>query len=42
MIPKFHGEKLTDIPDEDLAELLVSLTFLSASKFKMLFAGGVT
>ncbi|KZZ97044.1 hit family protein 1 [Ascosphaera apis ARSEF 7405] len=22
VIPKFHGEKLTDIPDEDLAELL--------------------
>lgn len=23
MIPKFHGAKLTDIPDEELAELLV-------------------
>ena len=24
MIPKFHGAKLTDIPDEDLVEVLVS------------------
>lgn len=24
MIPKFHGAKLTDIPDEDLLEVLVS------------------
>lgn len=23
VIPKFHGAKLTDIPDEDLGELLV-------------------
>jgi hypothetical protein len=23
VIPKFHGAKLTDIPDEDLRELLV-------------------
>lgn len=23
MIPKFHGAKLTDIPDEDLLEILV-------------------
>ena len=23
VIPKYHGEKLVDIPDEDLAELLV-------------------
>lgn len=26
MIPKFHGAKLTDIPDEDLLEILVSET----------------
>lgn len=24
VIPKFHGPKLTDIPDEDLVEVLVS------------------
>lgn len=24
VIPKFHGAKLTDIPDEDLLEILVS------------------
>ena len=24
MIPKFHGAKLTDIPDDDLLEILVS------------------
>jgi len=24
VIPKFHGAKLTDIPDEHLAEILVS------------------
>lgn len=24
MIPKFHGAKLTDIPDADLLEILVS------------------
>lgn len=23
VIPKFHGKKLTDIPDEDLLEILV-------------------
>jgi hypothetical protein len=23
VIPKFHGAKLTDIPDEDLSEILV-------------------
>ncbi len=23
VIPKYHGEKLVDIPDEDLAEILV-------------------
>jgi hypothetical protein len=23
VIPKFHGEKLTDIPDDTLAEILV-------------------
>jgi hypothetical protein len=23
VIPKFHGAKLTDIPDEDLLEILV-------------------
>jgi hypothetical protein len=26
VIPKFHGAKLTDIPDEDLLEILVSET----------------
>ena len=25
MIPKFHGEKLVDIPDEQLAECLVCI-----------------
>lgn len=25
MVPKFHGEKLTDIPDDSLAEILVRL-----------------
>jgi hypothetical protein len=25
VIPKFHGAKLTDIPDDDLRELLVSI-----------------
>jgi hypothetical protein len=24
VIPKYHGAKLTDIPDEDLLEILVS------------------
>jgi hypothetical protein len=24
VIPKFHGEKLVDVPDEDLSEILVS------------------
>lgn len=29
VIPKFHGAKLADIPDEDLAELLVCSSLFS-------------
>lgn len=28
MIPKYHGEKLTDIPDDALTEILVRYSFL--------------
>jgi hypothetical protein len=27
VIPKYHGEKLTDIPDDALTEILVRLQF---------------
>lgn len=32
MIPKFHGAKLTDIPDADLLEILVSRRIFSIKK----------
>ena len=30
VIPKFHGEKLVDIPDDQLAEILVSFYCIMA------------
>ena len=33
MIPKYHGEKLTDIPDDQLGEILVRLPIHIQSMF---------
>ena len=33
VIPKFHGEKLTDIPDEQLAECLVCILYLDPGEW---------
>ena len=35
VIPKFHGEKLTDIPDEQLAECLVCIFYLNRRRKDM-------
>jgi len=46
VIPKVHGEKLTDIPDDDLSEILPVVKKLvkatSASEYNVLQNNGVT
>lgn len=35
VIPKYHGEKLVDIPDEELGEILVCFSTFSSSSFSI-------